>query len=86
MTRALPEPSFRRFAAGVGTLSLRPFDPAVLGEQALAAHWWGVPGRDAWRRALSLDPPRGVAEGLGSDDDLVTAVLAQLSAVVEEQV
>jgi hypothetical protein len=29
MTRALPEPSFRRFAAGVGTLSLRPFDLAL---------------------------------------------------------
>lgn len=26
MTRAVPEPAFRRFAAGVGALSLRPFD------------------------------------------------------------
>ena len=33
----------------------------------------------------SLDPPSGVAEGLGSDDDLVAAVLGQLSAVVDDQ-
>jgi fructuronate reductase len=33
----------------------------------------------------SLAPPAGVAEGLGSDDDLVEAVIAQLSAVVEDQ-
>ncbi|WP_427889808.1 GNAT family N-acetyltransferase [Kribbella sp. GL6] len=26
MTRAVPEPTYRRFVAGVGTLSLRPFD------------------------------------------------------------
>ncbi|HEY5979172.1 MAG TPA: mannitol dehydrogenase family protein [Microlunatus sp.] len=30
-----------------------------------------------------LDPPRGVAAGLGSDDDLVAAVRSQLSAIVE---
>jgi fructuronate reductase len=40
----------------------------------------------AVRSALdSLAPPAGVAEGLGSDDDLVEAVIAQLSAVVEDQ-
>ena len=26
MTRALPEPTYRRFVPGLGTLSLRPFD------------------------------------------------------------
>jgi hypothetical protein len=29
MTRALPEPMYRRFFAGIGTLSLRPFDLTV---------------------------------------------------------
>jgi Acetyltransferase (GNAT) domain len=37
MTRALPEPSYRRFFAGVGTLSLRPFD---LTEDVTTLHGW----------------------------------------------
>lgn len=37
MTRALPEPSFRRFAAGVGTLSLRPFDLSL---DVTTLHGW----------------------------------------------
>jgi hypothetical protein len=37
MTRALPEPSYRRFFAGVGTLSLRPFD---LTEDVTTLHTW----------------------------------------------
>jgi hypothetical protein len=37
MTRTMPEPSFRRFFAGVGTLSLRPFD---LTEDVSTLHGW----------------------------------------------
>jgi len=37
MTRALPEPSYRRFFAGIGTLSLRPFD---LTEDVTTLHSW----------------------------------------------
>jgi hypothetical protein len=37
MTRALPEPSYRRFFAGIGTLSLRPFD---LTEDVTTLHNW----------------------------------------------
>ncbi|TCO34272.1 RimJ/RimL family protein N-acetyltransferase [Kribbella steppae] len=37
MTRALPEPSYRRFVAGIGTLSLRPFD---LTEDVTTLHSW----------------------------------------------
>ncbi|MFG1628365.1 GNAT family N-acetyltransferase [Kribbella sp. NPDC049227] len=37
MTRALPEPTYRRFAAGIGTLSLRPFD---LTEDITTLHGW----------------------------------------------
>ena len=37
MTRALPEPTYRRFVAGLGTLSLRPFD---LAEDVTTLHSW----------------------------------------------
>ncbi|MEV0285733.1 MULTISPECIES: GNAT family N-acetyltransferase [unclassified Kribbella] len=37
MTRALPEPMYRRFFAGIGTLSLRPFD---LTEDVPTLHGW----------------------------------------------
>ena len=37
MTRALPEPTYRRFVAGLGTLSLRPFD---LTEDITTLHGW----------------------------------------------
>ncbi|WP_406051879.1 GNAT family N-acetyltransferase [Kribbella sp. NBC_00889] len=37
MTRALPEPTYRRFVAGIGTLSLRPFD---LIEDVTTLHGW----------------------------------------------
>ncbi|MGW6280754.1 GNAT family N-acetyltransferase [Kribbella sp. NPDC055071] len=37
MSRALPEPSFRRFFAGVGTLTLRPFE---LTEDVSTLHGW----------------------------------------------
>ncbi len=37
MTRALPEPSYRRFFAAIGTLSLRPFD---LTEDVTTLHSW----------------------------------------------
>jgi hypothetical protein len=37
MTRALPEPPYRRFVAGLGTLSLRPFD---LAEDVTTLHSW----------------------------------------------
>ncbi|TCC46585.1 N-acetyltransferase [Kribbella capetownensis] len=37
MTRALPEPTYRRFVAGIGTLSLRPFD---LTEDVTTLHGW----------------------------------------------
>ncbi|WP_371404377.1 acetyltransferase [Kribbella sp. NBC_00662] len=37
MTRALPEPTYRRFAAGLGTFSLRPFD---LTEDVTTLHSW----------------------------------------------
>ncbi|GAA1601599.1 GNAT family N-acetyltransferase [Kribbella sancticallisti] len=37
MPRALPEPSFRRFAAGIGTLSLRPLD---LNRDVTTVHSW----------------------------------------------
>ncbi|MEV4260095.1 GNAT family N-acetyltransferase [Kribbella sp. NPDC049584] len=37
MTRALPEPTYRRFVAGLGTLSLRPFD---LTEDVTTLHSW----------------------------------------------
>lgn len=49
MTRALPEPSFRRFAAGVGTLSLRPFDLSLDVTTLHSwvtqpyAQYWGMP-------------------------------------------
>jgi fructuronate reductase len=46
----------------------------------------GSDDRSAARAVLDLlSPSSEVAPGLGSDDDLVAAVLAQLSAVVEEQ-
>ncbi|RZU18651.1 RimJ/RimL family protein N-acetyltransferase [Kribbella rubisoli] len=37
MTRALPEPTYRRLVAGLGTLSLRPFD---LTEDVTTLHGW----------------------------------------------
>jgi RimJ/RimL family protein N-acetyltransferase len=37
MTRALPEPAYRRFVAGIGSLSLRPFD---LTEDVTTLHGW----------------------------------------------
>lgn len=37
MTRALPEPTYRRFVAGLGTFSLRPFD---LAEDVTTLHSW----------------------------------------------
>jgi len=37
MTRALPEPTYRRFVAGLGALSLRPFD---LTEDVTTLHSW----------------------------------------------
>lgn len=37
MTRALPEPTYRRFVPGLGTLSLRPFD---LGTDVGTLHSW----------------------------------------------
>ncbi|GAB2671198.1 GNAT family N-acetyltransferase [Kribbella swartbergensis] len=37
MTRALPEPTYRRFFAGIGTLSLRPFD---LTDDVPVLHSW----------------------------------------------
>jgi RimJ/RimL family protein N-acetyltransferase len=37
MTRALPQPTFRRFVAGVGALTLRPFD---LGPDVTTLHSW----------------------------------------------
>lgn len=37
MTRALPEPTYRRFVAGLGTLSLRPFD---LTDDVTTLHGW----------------------------------------------
>ncbi|MGW6199519.1 GNAT family N-acetyltransferase [Kribbella sp. NPDC055110] len=37
MTRALPEPTYRRFVAGLGTLSLRPLD---LAEDVTTLHSW----------------------------------------------
>ena len=37
MTTALPEPTYRRFVAGLGTLSLRPFD---LTEDVTTLHGW----------------------------------------------
>ncbi|MGW7684495.1 GNAT family N-acetyltransferase [Kribbella sp. NPDC054772] len=37
MTRALPEPAYRRFVPGVGTLSLRPFD---LVDDVVTLHDW----------------------------------------------
>lgn len=37
MTRALPEPTYRRFAPSLGTLSLRPFD---LGTDVGTLHSW----------------------------------------------
>ncbi|MEV0804485.1 GNAT family N-acetyltransferase [Kribbella sp. NPDC050281] len=39
MTRALPEPTYRRFVAGIGTLSLRPFD---LTEDVTTLHGWVI--------------------------------------------
>ncbi|MEU8224492.1 GNAT family N-acetyltransferase [Kribbella sp. NPDC048915] len=37
MTRAVPEPTYRRFVPGLGTLSLRPFD---LTEDVTTLHSW----------------------------------------------
>ena len=37
MTRAVPEPTFRRVVAGIGALSLRPFD---LNEDVTTLHGW----------------------------------------------
>lgn len=37
MTRALPEPTYRRFVTGLGTFSLRPFD---LTEDVTTLHSW----------------------------------------------
>ena len=64
MTRALPEPTFRRFVAGIGTLSLRPFD---LTEDVTTLHSWvtqpyapllGPADRVRRRRARGVPPDR----------------------------
>lgn len=46
MTRALPEPSYRRFFAGIGTLALRPFD--LTGDVTTLHSWVTQPYARYW--------------------------------------